>query len=86
MELAEVSEVQDAPRSRRTVLDSRTRADGTTFELDHLTPGWEPAGAAMRYRERESWGVTFREASGTRNGRRFKTEPEARALFEVWTA
>jgi len=40
MELAEVSEVQDAPRSRRTVLDSRTRADGTTFELDHLTPGW----------------------------------------------
>lgn len=84
--IRETSEVQDAPRVMRTLLDTFTRADGTTFKLDHKSAGWEPAGAMMRYKERETWGVSFREASGTLNGRRFRTLEEARSLFDTWSA
>lgn len=81
----EVAEVKTEERVVRTVLDTFTRADGVTYTLDHKSAGWEPAGAMMRYKERETWGVSFREASGTLNGRRFRTLNEARSLFNTWT-
>lgn len=83
MKVAEIRELGDAERSHKTILDRATNG-GREYFLYHLSPGWEPAGSCMRLRERETFGVQF-YVGGATNGRQFKTEAEARDLFNAWT-
>ena len=83
MRVAEVRQIGEEERSHRTLLDRRTKA-GREYDLYTLSPGWEPAGSAMRLRERTTFGVQF-YSDGATHGRQFKTEAEARELFDAWT-
>jgi len=83
MRVAEIREIGDEERSKRTLLDRRTK-NGREYDLYSKSPGWEPAGSAMRYRETLSYGVQF-YLDGATHGRMFKTEAEARDLFDAWT-
>ena len=84
MQVAEIHEVRDEERSQRTILNRATKG-GREYVLYSLTPGWEPAGSAMRLRERLTFGVQF-YMDGATHGRQFKTEAEARELFVAWTS
>jgi hypothetical protein len=88
MQVAEIKEIGEEERSHRTNLEERTvvNAHGltVTYALYNLSPGWEPAGSAMRLRERGTFGVQF-YSDGATHGRQFKTEAEARELFDTWT-
>lgn len=77
--------------------DSSTRVDQIAqgvmkqFRRDcyliHSTEGYEPAGSMARWTN-EYYAVIFYDASGSRNGRRFKAsdKAQAEALFSKWTA
>lgn len=85
MQIAEIREIGDEERSHKTILDRATKASsGREYTLYHLSPGWEPAGAAMRLRERETFGVQF-YLDGATHGQQFRTEAEARELFNAWS-
>ncbi|HKZ60528.1 MAG TPA: hypothetical protein VJ547_11890 [Candidatus Thermoplasmatota archaeon] len=72
-----------APISKTTTLDSRAK-NGREFFVIHATAGYEAAGAMLR-RTDGYFGCVFYQ-QGARNGRLTKTEAEARALFQMWTA
>jgi hypothetical protein len=77
------------PTARETVLEARAAARGRysiTYELRHRSAGVEARFRAHRF-DSESWGVVFDcPSSGTRNGRWYLTESEARRMFDLWTA
>jgi hypothetical protein len=54
------------------------------YFLTHHTAGYEIAGSGTRWTN-ERWSVSFMD-SGVKHGRSFRTEAEARELFEKWTA
>ncbi len=79
--VVEYSEVTDQNRSIPTML-KQVEYQGRTYSLIHRTSGYEPAGSMARWTN-EIWSVTALY-DGTPHGRRFKTEAEARDLFDRW--
>jgi hypothetical protein len=84
MQVAEIREVCEEERSKRTLIDRATK-NGREYDLYSKSPGWEPAGSCMRFRDKITFGVQF-YSDGATHGRQFKTEAEARELFNLWTA
>jgi hypothetical protein len=54
------------------------------MQLDHVTRGYQIAGSCLRWQDREVWRVRVWQNDGTTHGQAFKTELEARALFDRW--
>ena len=82
--IAEYGAVENEERSKRTVLEQRTR-NGRTYELVHKSPGWTTAGSMARMRETECWSVLFM-LGGAENGRSFGTLREAMEMLDKWTS
>jgi hypothetical protein len=84
--LMEYRELNQKPelRGQETVLDEGVGERNTLYKLTHKTAGYYCAGSCARF-DNEAYGVIF-EAHGSRHGRWFKTEAEARELFGKWTA
>jgi len=84
MTVREYGTITDAERSHVTILaeafSPRVRA---TVRLAAYTAGYEPAGAMMRHTD-GGYAVWW-EQLGARQGRRYRTEPEARAHFASLT-
>lgn len=69
------------PRSNVTGLDEGfSPTVRATVQLVHLSPGYEPAGSAMRLVSAPTWCVWW-DACGARHGARYLMEEQARAHF-----
>lgn len=54
-------------------------------ELAHVSPGYVPAGSAMRLQASECWSIRWHDGSAYQ-GRSFRTESEANEHFATYTA
>jgi len=76
--IAEYGQIENAPRSRRTVVQVVGR-----YTLRHGTAGYETAGSMARWTA-EYWAVVV-VLDGAEHGHRFRTAEEACACLRKWS-